>query len=198
MIHVQRIPVPPSLDLAVATSAGARELDRAKEHLKKNVTDLPAFKFSAYAGENVRDALKEMFHNKCAYCESQIAGSNDTNVEHYRPKGGISGNDDHPGYWWLAMDWSNLVLSCTHCNQTRKQVLLTPDMTEADILKAIIAKKKTTLGKLDAFPTEDNLWGTDPATVGTERPLLLDPSVTDPEPLLTWTDRRSFALIPGP
>ena len=195
MIHVKRIPVPSSLDLTVATSDGALELGRAKKHMQDKNLPLPAENFKAYGGADVRDALKAMFHNKCAYCESQVAGSSQTDVEHYRPKAKISDKKDHPGYWWLAMDWSNLVLSCMHCNQTRKQLLLSPDMTEAQILKAVTDNKPTTVGKLDKFPTEDDIWITDPAQLAAERPLLLDPTVSNPEPLLAWGSRQNFALI---
>ncbi|MEF9674035.1 hypothetical protein QNM99_25505 [Pseudomonas sp. PCH446] len=43
-------------------------------------------------------------------------------VEHYRPKGAVSEDASHPGYWWVAMDWDNLLPSCIDCNRKRKQV----------------------------------------------------------------------------
>ena len=51
----------------------------------------------------IRDALEEMFHSKCAYCEHKIA----TQIEHYRPK------SEFPE---LAFTWSNLLLACPDCN----------------------------------------------------------------------------------
>src|SRR5689334_11474328 len=61
--------------------------------------------------------LKNVFANKCAYCEKKFVKES-TDAEHYRPKGGVqhAGPDrsepirvvgpdgvarDHPGYFWL-------------------------------------------------------------------------------------------------
>jgi len=73
-------------------------------------------------------------HGNCAYCEtssSRFVGD----AEHYRPKGRVSVKqnerlvkisvcvDDsgkeviHPGYFWLAYDWQNLLPACEHCNK---------------------------------------------------------------------------------
>jgi uncharacterized protein (TIGR02646 family) len=135
----------------------------------------------------VRPALTAMFNGKCAYCESPVSGSSQTDIEHYRPKGGISDRADHPGYWWLAMDWTNLVLSCMHCNQGRRQLILDPSLSEDEIREAIDRNDLTTTGKRNAFPTEGGSWVLDLAgDVETEKPLLLDPTRTDPEPLVDW------------
>ncbi len=77
--------------------------------------------------------LLELFHQKCAYCECVITANQPGDVEHYRPKGRIRelpgkvvkvrihGEDiEHPGYWWLAYDWSNLLPSCIDCNRRRR------------------------------------------------------------------------------
>src|SRR5712691_9066997 len=37
-------------------------------------------------------------------------------MDHHRPKGGVTENKDHPGYWWLAFNWRNFRFSCRHCN----------------------------------------------------------------------------------
>jgi uncharacterized protein (TIGR02646 family) len=64
------------------------------------------------------------FYGKCAYCERAI-GNQHGDVEHFRPKGGVADKDnkmieDHPGYYWLAYDWQNLLISCITCNQIMK------------------------------------------------------------------------------
>ncbi len=61
----------------------------------------------------VREALKEIYHNKCAYCEIK---EHKPEVEHFRPKKGITGEPGHPGYYWLCYEWSNLLPSCRYCN----------------------------------------------------------------------------------
>lgn len=192
MIRVARAPCPPTLDPTDPDAAGPRELRRLKEKLARGET-LKSDDFRAYGSRAVRDALRVMFHGKCAYCESKIAGSQDTDVEHYRPKKGVTEADEagirHPGYWWLAMRWENLVLSCQHCNQSRSYHVIIPAGLETeDELRAFLERQtKTTAGKLNAFPTEGNVWVTDEAgDLTTERPLILNPVDMDPEEHLDW------------
>ncbi len=79
--------------------------------------------------------LENVFHYKCAYCETAII-RNPGHAEHFRPKGAVNykmegkknkftkaitrdadGNDvEHPGYFWLAYNWKNLLPSCNDCN----------------------------------------------------------------------------------
>jgi hypothetical protein len=78
--------------------------------------------------------LKNVFHGKCAYCETKTARWSH-HGEHFRPKGGVTYKIadqkglnvgrcmdgagqaiDHPGYFWLAYHWRNLVPSCEKCN----------------------------------------------------------------------------------
>jgi uncharacterized protein (TIGR02646 family) len=54
----------------------------------------------------------------CAYCG---ISSNGLDVEHFRPKGPVDGDENHGGYWWLAYDGSNYFLSCPACNRNRKR-----------------------------------------------------------------------------
>ncbi len=95
--------------------------------------------------QNFWQGLKKYFmksqHQKCGYCEVQV--SDDGDVEHYRPKSVIQeleaeGTElenlrnlrgrkkpevtEH-GYWWLAYEWSNYLLSCSICNQKYKSAL---------------------------------------------------------------------------
>ena len=80
--------------------------------------------------------LANVFHGKCAYCEVHIAQARQSgDAEHYRPKGAVNrrlpgrtglprvrvkapdGSEiDHPGYFWLAYNWRNLLPSCRRCN----------------------------------------------------------------------------------
>lgn len=75
------------------------------------------FKEGLYGDPEVRACLLELFHYKCAYCESRIEKCE---VEHYRPKGRVDGSA-HPGYYWLAYEWENLYPSCESCNKTFKE-----------------------------------------------------------------------------
>jgi uncharacterized protein (TIGR02646 family) len=80
---------------------------------------------TAYAQADVRNALNLMFNGNCAYCESKGNHLMTLHIEHFRPKGGIKSipKKEHPGYYWLAADWNNLMLSCENCNQRKVYVL---------------------------------------------------------------------------
>ncbi len=61
----------------------------------------------------VREALKEIYYNKCAYCEIK---EYKPEIEHYRPKKKVTGLKGHSGYYWLCYEWTNLLPSCRYCN----------------------------------------------------------------------------------
>lgn len=191
MIFVARSQCPASLALDNPDSAASKELAAFVADWVDHQR-LPQSKaYKAYSGADVRAALTDLFAGKCAYCESPVSGSSQTDIEHYRPKGGVTeaakAGIDHPGYWWLAMDWNNLVLSCMHCNQERRQLILDPAMTEEEIRAAIERNDQQTTGKKNAFPTQGNSWVTSyDGNLGDETPLLIDPTAIDPEPLFHW------------
>jgi hypothetical protein len=72
--------------------------------------------------------LRVVFKGKCAYCDSKYVGTSFGDAEHFRPKGRVTekkdGKDEivmengepHPGYYWLAYDWHNLLPACERCN----------------------------------------------------------------------------------
>ena len=60
-----------------------------------------------YKKQDIRIALKDIYKNKCAFCEQKIE---QYNVEHYRPK---------KIYYWLAFSWDNLIMACPTCNQSK-------------------------------------------------------------------------------
>lgn len=195
MIFVKRKDMPNQLDPTNPNSVGQKEFLDAEEFLDEHGEPPPPAFYKAYKNDKVKKALKDLFHGKCAYCESKVSGSSQTDIEHYRPKGGVEGRPGHPGYWWLAMRWENLVLSCMHCNQHRRQLLLDKEMSEKQIEQAIVKNDLQTSGKKNAFPTEDNNFVED-HTIGVagENPLLIDPTITNPEPLIDWAEREDFAL----
>ncbi|WP_155983455.1 hypothetical protein [Nitratireductor aquibiodomus] len=80
-----RTDCPPSLDPNDPDASGPKEFRKIRDMLANGET-VKSDDFSAYGSRAVREALREMFHGKCAYCESKIAGSQDTDVEHYRPR----------------------------------------------------------------------------------------------------------------
>jgi uncharacterized protein (TIGR02646 family) len=125
----------------------------------------------------LKKELKKLLHKKCWYCESKEIRA-DQAVDHYRPKGKIKecGNK-HPGYWWLAFDWTNFRYSCTFCNELR-----------------IDEATKLTGGKATYFPlTKESKRVYAPGDISGEEPVLLDPTVIA-DPLLLAFDIDGKAI----
>lgn len=115
-----------------------------------------------------RDGL---FKGKCAFCEQSIISNQHGDIEHYRPKAAVQDENwqpvirdingtrtEHPGYYWLAYDWQNLLLACISCNDVA------------------IGRE---WGKGNRFPVVGmHRWSHD--DLSDEQPLLLNPIVDDP------------------
>jgi hypothetical protein len=145
-----------------------------------------SFEFKAYKSADVKLLLESLFSGKCAYCESFYSETAPVDIEHFRPKGAIEGEPDHPGYWWLAMDWDNLLPSCIDCNRKRKQI--TPKVT--DNLLALMTdeheRRKATVmntGKKDTFPVAGPRAKdyAKPAELAAEQAFLLNPCIDKPD-----------------
>lgn len=63
--------------------------------------------YKNYKGLDVKEKLKLIYYNKCAYCEQKVE---EIQVEHYRPK---------TKYWWLVYSWDNLLCACAKCNRNK-------------------------------------------------------------------------------
>ena len=133
------------------------------------------FDFRVYRSSEVRETLNELFYGKCAYCEVALLSVEDGDVELFRPKWSVAERPDHPGYWWLAADWNNLLISCRSCSRER-----------------VHAGERT--GKADRFPLDDETrrgWG--PGEELGEEPLLLDPCLDNPEDHLVFDEHGVVA-----
>lgn len=188
MRGVSRGNKPPPAGLA-ARSGGVTELDRVRAHMAQPLArgaKRKPFDFGAYKAESVKKRLEELFHGKCAYCESVYASQAPVDVEHYRPKGRVEGEADHPGYWWLAAEWTNLLPSCIDCNRRRKQAVPVVSSGLAALQQAMMT------GKQDAFPIAGTRAGHEADDTLAERAVLLDPTRDDPE------EHLDFWLEDGP
>jgi uncharacterized protein (TIGR02646 family) len=145
-----------------------KETDKVIKKFKRDKN----FKFKAnpkiYGCREVRKCLDKLFYGKCAYCEWKPTRSF-WDVEHFRPKSRVHENDHHKGYYWLAYNWNNLYLSCHFCNRSLKD-------------------EKSTLGKSDHFPLEDenNRSYTPDSPIINEQYLLIDPCSDNPEKYLEF------------
>ncbi len=71
----------------------------------------------------MRSALEELFHGKCAYCESVLPATETADIDWFRPKASATDLDGKTsiGYWWLAYEWTNLYYCCQLCNRKYKR-----------------------------------------------------------------------------
>jgi hypothetical protein len=69
----------------------------------------------------VRGHLYAVHWRVCAYCGRHLPGNDRGDVEHYRPKAKVLEAPNHGGYWWLAYNLANYLLSCRVCNGRRKR-----------------------------------------------------------------------------
>lgn len=198
MRFVDRTAEPAPLSLTNEDGVGANELLNARAHFTANPPAQGDFEFRSHKSADVKQALQNLFHGKCAYCESRFAGTQPPDIEHYRPKGAVKESKPHPGYWWLAMAWDNLLPACIDCNRRRGQVAAAVGMTLAELDAALKALGDTEPGgKHDSFPTLDSSWAepeNDPEPL--EQPLLIDPTRTDPKEHLVWVDGEVPVVIP--
>jgi hypothetical protein len=129
-----------------------------------------------------RDDFVAIFNGKCAYCEQLITTSQRGDIEHFRPKAGVTdkegkpvkvrgkkGMQDHPGYFWLAYEPGNLLLACIRCNQGNK------------------GKDGTGYGKLNYFPVEGE-YASAPGEEKKEKALFVHPVQEDPEPWFVFDE----------
>lgn len=127
-----------------------------------------------YRSNSIKIALQGIYNGKCAFCEQVPIGS-PAQVEHFRPKDGINGVI-HTGYYWLAFDWSNLLLACGNCNSskgTHFQIFNEgARVTEPSVLS-------------DGIDEDANFIRNIPLIL--ERPKLLNPEIDNPQKHLVYT-----------
>ncbi len=125
--------------------------------------------------QRVYKSGKAPFYGKCAYCETEVLVNQPGDIEHWRPKNRVTdekgraikidtiggGKIPHPGYYWLAYEWRNLLLACANCNR--------PSTTKAN----------RRIGKWDQFPVED-FRAKKMGEESQESPILLNPVEDDP------------------
>lgn len=148
--------------------------------------------FNGKLYSEMKALMKEKFHGKCAYCEAKVELDQHGDVEHFRPKAAVTDDDfkpimvqdaagnsfPHPGYFWLAYEYTNLLLSCELCNQPSSD------------------KQGSKLGKRNRFPLQTPPgYAVNPQDVGAERPLLLNPLNDDPSKHFQF-DPDTGRLIP--
>jgi hypothetical protein len=148
-----------------------------------------------YRDPDVKLALRQLAGGNCAYCESKVGAVGAREVEHYRPKGAISGLSGHPGYWWLAHLWENLLPTCRDCNKSLRQHIVTAGMTESEVLRLQGKRAATIFGKANQFEIQGQRAVGNGCSLDREDPLLIDPCRKDPSAHITWDFSAELTLI---
>ncbi|MCP4133002.1 MAG: TIGR02646 family protein, partial [bacterium] len=149
--------IPPSLQSNL-TNRRRKELINEGQYIDKNVYN------SRYKMNDIKNALKNIYHNKCAYCEKQIE---QFHVEHFRPKS---------IYCWLAYSWDNLLLACPTCN-THKDNHFELQAQKAEFTEADLDQIHTLAEKYNR--QEENKF--------------LNPEQEDPEPELKFDQNGTIS-----
>lgn len=189
--------------------ASAKVFDVWKSWDGKDVDDLD-FKLDASIwGDLKKWLLKNVTYNKCAYCEKKLSTDPSETIyydaEHYRPKGKVTLTGDtkavevldedgnkikHPGYFWLAYDWKNLMPSCKVCNSGKGKMNQFSVGGEYVLVKLVPDKEKNKLcGNCLESPRKKSYFFLSTEELNlVEKPLLLNPYVDQGMDYLKFDD----------
>lgn len=158
-------------EILLTTGVGRR--DSLARKLEADPDAKLSFDSSVYGDRSVKDALLCAQHGKCAFCEQRVFERKYVDVEHFRPKGEVrQSRESAPlerGYWWLAYEWTNLVLACEQCNTDHKSTLFPL-----------------------ANPEQRARRPEDPLSA--EQPLFIDPSQEDPLEYLRFRRHVAYSV----
>ena len=161
--------------------------------------------------------LDNVFHGKCAYCETK-AVRYPGHAEHFRPKGRVDVDengksvpasvewpngkvDTHPGYFWLAYHWKNLLPACHECNSGRgkqNQFPLEPPATHTLVPRISAAQAAKVAARARESVTWRQRYYLDPDTLDElERPQILNPYVDEPRKHLRFGQGGVVTAIAG-
>jgi hypothetical protein len=148
--------------------------------------------------------LANVFSNKCAYCETAITRFT-FHAEHYWPKGKVTNNNkpvqikdeldqhqNHPGYFWLAFHWTNLLPACEFCNtgNGKRNEFPIPGTTYLSVFKKLTKTEcKSLKQRLIQSKSWPDVFYFQPVDLDhKEGRLLLHPYLDDPRKSLTFDD----------
>ena len=138
------------------------ELERIRKLAESGELKSKNFNRRLWSGK-VKNFLYKSQHGKCCYCERNPP-IEEAEVEHFRPKAEVKeAGENHPGYWWLAYNWENLLIACQLCNRTYK-------------------KTQFPLKDESKRAYEEN------CNLDEEDPLLINPLEEDPEQLICYEE----------
>jgi uncharacterized protein (TIGR02646 family) len=80
--------------------------------LQGSYTRVKESKKNRYRQDDVKKSLRELYKEKCCYCETGIGVASFEHIEHLRPKA-------DPRFHHLSFEWSNLHWCCPKCNNAK-------------------------------------------------------------------------------
>jgi len=152
----------------------SKNADKKREELLREGN---RHKFSQYfyRHHSALEKLIKIYNGKCAFCESaHITKASPWRIDHYRPKDKIKHEKDHTGYYWLAYEWSNLLLTCESCNRAKSNEFPVEGV------------------RVESPPNNRNDWLADSKSLTKERPYLLNPEIDFPENHLSFYSDGRF------
>lgn len=87
------------------------------DHKDKKTGD---YKWRDRVWKYLKAYLYSASNGKCAFCETDTLIASPGDVEHFRPKARVEGEEEHRGYYWLAYRLENYLPSCGNCNTSGK------------------------------------------------------------------------------
>src|ERR1051326_365366 len=149
-----------------------RQFQAQAEKAKRKATEsvlsekyYKAFRFDSRIWATVKPALRAIFHGKCAYCESYVGAVGHGDLENYRPKS---------RYPHLAYELSNLLFTCSICNQRYKGDKF-PLESESP---STVADQANKFGDTQSAIID----------IANEKPLLLNPYFDQPQEHLVFSE----------
>ena len=156
MIKIERVSPPGGTGLDKKRKKELRRIRKLTESGELKSKDLRPL----WSEPKVKNFLYGSQHGKCCYCE-RTRDKVEVDVEHFRPKAEVEGAETHPGYWWLAYSWENLLIACKTCNQIYKK------------------------SKFPLKPGSKRACGEN-SDLGKEEPILINPLEEDPEEFIEY------------
>lgn len=130
-----------------------------------------AFRFDSRIWATIKPALRAIFNGKCAYCESYVGAVGHGDLENYRPKS---------RYPHLAYELSNLLFTCSICNQRYK----------GDKFPLESEPPSTVADQADMFGDTRSAV----IDIANEKPLLLNPYFDQPQEHLVFSEDEGGAV----
>jgi uncharacterized protein (TIGR02646 family) len=124
---------------------------------------------------DVKTALLDIYAHCCAFCEARISKYDD--IEHFRPKHAIT-DVNTEGYYWLAVEWSNLLIACKVCNSDYKGNYFPISGTRITVPISVDFNDMTSISN---FFRRNHIHSSE---LQSEQPLLLHPVLDNPDDYL--------------